>query len=139
MPAHPQHRQDMLTRRSSTTDHMFTLKLGIVALLDRLRYPCYTCARVNVGTYLVGDGMGAGTLVLCQWRIIKGRVSTRKLRPIRVRDGNHDRTVSRLDTFILYSLTGTAVVEISNRRGPHRICLVRRRNGEPRTILKEHL
>lgn len=118
---------------------MLKLTVRVSDLVNRLRYPCYSCARVNVGTYLVGDGMGAGTLVSCHWRTITGRVQPQKLRPIRVRDGNHDRTVSRLETFILYPLTDTAVVEISNRRGDHRVCLVRRREGERSTILKERL
>ena len=113
--------------------------MRIVDFLNRLRYPCYNCARVNVGTYLVGDGMGAGTLVLCRWRTIKGEVFSKRLRPIRVTDGNHDRTISRLNTFILYPVSDMAIVEISNRRGDHRICLVKRRKGQRSTILKEHL
>jgi hypothetical protein len=113
--------------------------MGIGNLLNRIRYPSYNCARVNVGKYLVGDGMGAGTLVLCSWRTIQGQVFAKRLRPIRVRDGNHDRTISRLNTFILYPVTHMAIVEISNRRGVHRICLVKRGRSERSTILKDPL
>lgn len=113
--------------------------MGIVDIFNRLRYPCYNCARVNVGTYKVGDGMGAGTLIYCQWRTIKGKVFCKKLKPIRVRDGNHDRTISQLDTFVLYPLTDVAIVEISNRRGHHRVCLAKHQQGKRSTILKEHL
>jgi hypothetical protein len=113
--------------------------MKIFDIINRLRYPCYNCARVNVGTYKVGDGMGAGTLVLCQWQTIKGKVFSKRLKPIRVRDGNHDRTISQLDTFILYPLTDMAIVEISNRRRRHRICLVKQQKGKRSIILKEHL
>lgn len=113
--------------------------MGIIDIFNRLRYPCYNCARVNVGTYIVGDGMGAGTPIYCRWRTIKGKVFRKRLKPIRVRDGNHDRTISYLNTFILYPLTDIAIVEVLNRRGQHRICLIKKQKGERSTILKEHL
>lgn len=113
--------------------------MSFADIINRLRYPCYNCARVNVGTYKVGDGMGAGTPISCRWRTIKGKVSSKKLKPIRVRDGNHDRTISYLNTFVLYPLTDIAVVEVSNRHGQHRICLTKNQKGKRSTILKERL
>jgi hypothetical protein len=108
-------------------------------IIDSLRYPSYNCARVNTGTYIIGDGMGVGTPVNCQWRTIKGKIIEKRLRPINVRDGNHDRTISRLNVFVLYPRTDTAIIEISNRHGKHRIRLVKHRKGTRSTILKERL
>ena len=113
--------------------------MGIADVINQLRYPCYNCARVNVGTYKVGDGMGAGTLICCQWQAIKGEVFSKRLKSIRARDGNHDRTISHLETFVLYPLTDIAVVEVSNRHGCHRICLIKNQKGKRSNILKERL
>jgi hypothetical protein len=112
--------------------------MGITDIIDRIRYPTYNCARVNTGTYIIGDGM-SGMPVHCHWRTIKGKVIGKRLGPIRVRGGDHDRTISRLDTCVLYPQTDTAVIEISNRHGVHRVRLVRDKGGTPSIILKERL
>ena len=113
--------------------------MGIADIIDSLRYPTYNYARVNTGTYIVGNGMGAGTLILCNWRTIKGKVAGKKLRPISVRDGNHDRTISHLNTYVLYPQTDTAVIEISNRQGSHRVLLVKHHRGTRSTTFKMRL
>ena len=113
--------------------------MGITDIIDSLRYPTFNCARVNTGTYLIGNGMGVGSPVCCHWRTIKGKVVSKRLRPIRVRGGDHDGTISHLDTFVLYPQTDTAIIEISNRYGNHRIRLVKHQKGTRSTILKERL
>lgn len=113
--------------------------MSIIDIIDSLRYPSYNCARVNTGTYIIGDGMGAGTPVYCQWKTIKGKVVGKRLKPINVRDGNHDRTISHLNVFVLYPQTETAIIEILNRHGKHRVRLIKHQKGTRSTILKERL
>ncbi len=113
--------------------------MGITALVNSLRYRSYNSARVNKGTYRIGDGMGGGKIVACNWRTIKGEVVANQLKPVAVVTGDHDRTKSQLATFVLYPQTDTAIIEISNRYGDHRIRLVKRKGDTESTILKEEL
>ena len=84
--------------------------MGIHDVIDSLRYPSYNCVRVNKGTYSIGNGMGGGTPIYCSWKVIKGEVTTHKLKTIRVRNGDHDRTISRLGTFVVYPKINTALI-----------------------------
>ena len=111
--------------------------MWFVDFIDLLRYPSYSCARVNTGTYKIGDGMGGGIPVDCCWRTVRGKVVDKPLGSRRVLNGDHDRTISILNTYVLYPRTNTAVVETTNRRGKHKIRLVKCKKGARSTILKE--
>ena len=99
--------------------------MSIANLADSVRYPSRGCIKVNTGKYIVGNGMDAGMTVYCYWKLIKGKVHRRRLRSVNVEGSNHDRTVSRLGTFMLCPETDTAIVEINNRYGKHRVRLVK--------------
>lgn len=101
----------------------------------------YNCVRVHKGVYSVGDGKGTGHSIYCHYTIVRGKISVKKLRPIKVRNGDHEGTISRLQTLVIYPATEEVIIEITNSKGLKRLRLIKYKKGEGRrsTIFKARM
>ena len=103
----------------------------------------FNCARVYVGDYTYGHSdlmrqFDTSSYTKCQYEIIEGSITTKKLRPVKVRgvDYEGEYTYHTLETFVLYPLTEITIVRISNRKGNHLLKLVKHKQGTKSTMYK---
>jgi hypothetical protein len=98
----------------------------------------YNCARVYVGGYVGGGTNEFERWLECNYELLVGDITIKKLRPIRVRGTNSECTISTLNTLVLYPKSSIAIVKISNGKRHFLIQLVKR--SSPRsTIFKLRL
>jgi len=99
----------------------------------------FNCARVYVGSYLVDTNQFTHDSVY-GYNILNGNITTRELRPIRVRQNQVDN-YKLLKTVILYPMTDEATIVVFSRshKGERTIKLVKHKIGEPSTIYKMRL
>lgn len=102
----------------------------------RERIRTYNCVRTHIGSYVGGGTNQFERNIDCGYSIEEGRVTVKKLRPIKVTWTNSEGTTSLLQTVILYPVTKVAIVEITNSRGTKRVRLVKRKRGKRSKILK---
>jgi hypothetical protein len=89
----------------------------------------YNCARVHVGGYVGGGTNENEQWIECKYRVISGEITTKRLRPIRVKGTNSEGTMFRLDTFVLYPQSETVTVSITNGKRNFHIELVKRHDS----------
>jgi len=99
----------------------------------------YNCARVHVGTYMV-DPLGSHS-IHCRYFVERGRIFLKRLRPITVHGTNHERTITRLQTLVIYPVTDEAIIEITNSKGVRRLKLIkyRKSRGRRSTMFKARM
>ena len=97
----------------------------------------YNCARVYVGKYLA-DINELSHEVSCNYEIVEGKVSARKLKPIKIRESQTD-SYGTLQTFSLSPLTDTAIIRINSGKGSHLVKLIKPQQGIKHTVFKEIL
>jgi len=68
--------------------------------------------------------MGAGVPVSASYDVLKGKVVAKRLKPLLVRNGDHDRTISRLRSFVLYPSNGAALVRVNVGSRSYKLRLV---------------
>jgi len=92
----------------------------------------YNCARVYVGHYSYGyiafdERYDTYHDAMCDYKILKGQISTKKLKPVKVRGASDEGAIKyhMLDTYILYPITDEAIVRINNGHRGQTIKLVK--------------
>jgi len=90
----------------------------------------YNCARVYVGSYVGGGTNQHEKVFHCNYRVLSGEVSVKKLRPLRVKGTNTEGTIFKLDTLVLYPESDTALVAITNGKRQFEINLTKPHNSQ---------
>jgi hypothetical protein len=97
----------------------------------------YNCAKVLKGSYSVDTNEFCHE-VNCNYEVIKGKVSTRKIKPTRVWQPQVD-AFSSLQSFNLSPITDMAIIRINSGKRSHLVKLIKPKQGLKRTIFKESL
>ena len=90
----------------------------------------YNCARVHVGGYVGGGTNEDEQWIDCNYEVTAGTITTRKLRPIRVRGMNTEGTIFTLSTFVLYPTSEMASVTINKGMRKFHVRLVKSRKAQ---------
>ena len=110
----------------------------------------FSGARVYVGKYSLGhiaDIPQDDTYkeVNCGFEVKEGNVTTKALRGVRVKGATdslnnppYPKAFTTLKTFVIYPVTDSAIVEVSDRNGKHQLRLVKHLEGTS-TIYKMRL
>lgn len=114
----------------------------------------YNCARVYVGDYSYSkthtypETAPGGTyesceLTSCGYKVLKGSVIAKQLRPIKIRAtfGEPPSPIGyhALQAFSIYPSTDTAIIRIFNSKGSHLVKLMKHQQGSRSTIFKAGL
>jgi hypothetical protein len=98
----------------------------------------YNCARVYVGGYVGGGTNEDERWLECNYKLIAGDITAKRLRPVRVQGTNSEGTMFKLNTFVLYPKSDAATVKITNGKRNFLVHLVKR-SGSRSTIFKLQL
>lgn len=97
-------------------------------------------ARIYVGSYVGGGTNEFERVIQHSYKIIKGRVRIKKLRPVRVQETTSESKFARLKTILLYPITDVAEIDIFDSRGITHLILYKLPKGAGRSrIYKQRL
>lgn len=85
----------------------------------------FNCARVYVGGYVGGGTNEDERWMDCNYELLEGDITIKRLRPIRVRGTDSDGTLFTLQSLVLYPKTDTATVTVTNGKRIFQIKLVK--------------
>lgn len=97
----------------------------------------FNCARVNVGSYLADTNEYCHS-VKCGYTILRGSVSVKELKPIKVRQHQTD-DFAILQTVVIYPTTDEVIISVFNGKGKHQVQLDKLQNGKQSTLYKMRL
>lgn len=99
----------------------------------------YNCARLYRGSYAGGDTNEFEKLIVCNYTVLSGEVSEKKLRPVLVRGTNSEETSFKLEIIVVYPKTDTAMISATNGKRTFKLGLVKVIEGKRSTIFKMRL
>ena len=88
----------------------------------------FNCAKVYVGAYYA-DTNEFCHKVDCKYEVLNGKVTAKKLKPIKVRPQEEEIGLLTLQTYALYPVTDAAIIAIYNSYGKHLVKLVKQQQG----------
>jgi len=108
-------------------------------LIDNINFhKSFNCAKVYVGTYVGGDTNEFERGITCRFKLLDGKITVKRLRPIRIKWTTSEPRDSLLRCFLIYPKTPKAIIRVNDARGCHTLNLLKVERGKKRKMFKAY-